>query len=241
MTQAASPTVNPLGFHDKLRQKLVGHSNLIYWWPVWLFGFIMCVITWGYGDEVLFREMKDKGANWYTLLSLIYLCVIAFIVFATNIRAQGAAAVNALLVFGIAIVGLYFLADRGGLLIPMPNCLVFMNTRFYFIFSTLIFVMWLFSIYSYDRRTIWIVQPGLLVERRWPNRDRNFGMKDGNLSATRDDIACHMVLGLGRIGDVQVDLGKGVPVIIHNVWAIGKKIAKAQKILAIQITVQEEG
>src|SRR5437762_1604785 len=40
--------------------KIVSHSNLFYWWPVWAFGFIIALLTWLDGHYMV---LVPKGTH----------------------------------------------------------------------------------------------------------------------------------------------------------------------------------
>jgi len=47
------------GLHDQRFEKIVSHSTVIYWWPVWLAGFIMALITYIDNDRLII--VSDKA------------------------------------------------------------------------------------------------------------------------------------------------------------------------------------
>jgi hypothetical protein len=49
-TQQPKPARVPLG--DKREIRIVQHSPVLYWWPVWAFGFLMALITFMYGTRL---------------------------------------------------------------------------------------------------------------------------------------------------------------------------------------------
>src|SRR6516162_2068458 len=57
--QPAAPTPPP---PRPARREVVviSHSTLFYWWPVWVIGFVLAIITWFTGDRVaLVPEKSD--------------------------------------------------------------------------------------------------------------------------------------------------------------------------------------
>jgi hypothetical protein len=53
MSSEPAPAAPPS--HDQpLEVVVISHSQLFYWWPVWAFGFLMAIISWGWGEQVAF-------------------------------------------------------------------------------------------------------------------------------------------------------------------------------------------
>src|SRR5215469_15056572 len=44
--------IHNLEQHKQLELRLYSHSNLYYWWPVWVVGFIMAALTYLQGETV---------------------------------------------------------------------------------------------------------------------------------------------------------------------------------------------
>ena len=49
-TPVTAPAPAPHAPPERSELKVVSHSNLFYWWPVWAVGFLMALITWIDGD-----------------------------------------------------------------------------------------------------------------------------------------------------------------------------------------------
>jgi hypothetical protein len=47
-TQTPQPPVPPSrpGAQDEVEIKIISHSNLFYWWPVWAVGYLLAILTW---------------------------------------------------------------------------------------------------------------------------------------------------------------------------------------------------
>lgn len=45
MSTVPAPVVHPTGLEAKHEIRIISHSTLFYWWPVWALGFLMAVIT----------------------------------------------------------------------------------------------------------------------------------------------------------------------------------------------------
>src|SRR5437016_6430109 len=49
MSTSATPPASSTISKDEIEIKIVSHSNLFYWWPVWAVGFLMGAITMMHG------------------------------------------------------------------------------------------------------------------------------------------------------------------------------------------------
>ncbi len=66
----------------KVLQVIVyGHSSLFYWWPLWVAGYVMALLTWLHSEQVMigdkpesFTPSKNLGVN-YTLLFLVLIVI----------------------------------------------------------------------------------------------------------------------------------------------------------------------
>jgi len=50
MSTAPQPVAHPTGMEPKREIRIISHSSLFYWWPVWAVGFLMCLITYFSGQ-----------------------------------------------------------------------------------------------------------------------------------------------------------------------------------------------
>src|SRR5262249_911546 len=65
-----------------------GHSWMFYWWPVWVVGYLMALLTWLHpvpvqidGTEVLFASQTNLG--------VIYALVVLLMILLTNTSMRG--------------------------------------------------------------------------------------------------------------------------------------------------------
>jgi hypothetical protein len=69
MSTSPTPPVNPTVHAKPIQEiKVISHSHLFYWWPVWFFGFVFALWTEVDGDRLAIispasKIMKDKAAD----------------------------------------------------------------------------------------------------------------------------------------------------------------------------------
>src|SRR5947207_5428597 len=59
MATQAQPVHTTVGT-DFQEIKIVSHSTLLYWWPVWAFGFVLALLTWMDGHYMV---LVPKGTH----------------------------------------------------------------------------------------------------------------------------------------------------------------------------------
>ena len=40
-----------------------GHSALFYWWPLWVAGYVMALLTWLHHDQVVIGNKPERGSR----------------------------------------------------------------------------------------------------------------------------------------------------------------------------------
>ncbi|WP_020465585.1 hypothetical protein [Singulisphaera acidiphila] len=108
MSTDTQPSPNHSGHHERaevLQVIVYGHSAVFYWWPLWVTGYIMALLTWQHHDQVmignrpeLFHPSRDLGVV-YTLLLFLLIVITS-----TNVRGMRAA----LIIVGLSFVALLF-------------------------------------------------------------------------------------------------------------------------------------
>ena len=85
------------------------HSNLAYWWVVWMYGFVCAGITYLQGIGIRELAARSEGAEKVILfhpspwLGLSFIALILFVVVFTNVRARGVYSIVLLLLTGAAV------------------------------------------------------------------------------------------------------------------------------------------
>jgi hypothetical protein len=190
------------------------HSDLLYWWAVWGYGYFCAFMTWWHGKSVVLveggRPVLIFPRAW---LGISFVLMTLFVLLFTNARARG---LKSLVLFlTIAVVGL----------------LVHMNLAYYLFFSTVLLIAWVFSIFVADRFVYWEFAPGGISKRvLFSEGSENFTTPQVETLRQSDDIFVHRVLGLWFLGfgtgdlDVRFGTPGGGQRIYHlkNVWRVGR-------------------
>ena len=123
--------------------RVYSHSTFFYWWPVWLTGYIMALVTRIGGDEVQIGNSKvwfHESKNLGVIFTLLFFLVILI----TNVSLRGMASVVAILSFAFGVLLLAYFKMWEEVLNWMGMVSIYMNMGFYVFFSTLVLIVWAF-------------------------------------------------------------------------------------------------
>jgi hypothetical protein len=229
--------------HGELR--IYQHSNLLYWWPIWAYGYLCAVLTYVQGIGV--RELAattDKVVLFHPSpwLGISFIALILFVAVFTNVRARGVYSFMLILIAG----GLFWLALK----IPgvdtafgwLSLLRVHLNLAFYLTFSVLLMLIWLFVIVFVDHFTWWRFSPGQVIEEHRIGQATGHAYNTEGMVVRRlpDDLFRHRLLGLGFLGwgtgDFIVKPPYEDPFEIHNVFKAGRKQRHIEQLIATRMT-----
>ena len=107
---------------------IYGHSWLFYWWPVWVLGYVMALLTWLHPVGVQIGNFSVLVSS-STILGVIYALVILLTILITNTKMRGVTSLVVVLVIGFlaltigvsrVIVGAHYPSDvAAGLLLGL--------------------------------------------------------------------------------------------------------------------------
>jgi hypothetical protein len=214
---------------------IVGHSPLVYWWPVWVVGYVMAGLTWWYGEALAVggeavRVHPDSNLGVLFFLTLFLVIVIS------NVGVRGYASVTVILAVVLAAVVLAYYRLWGPILGWFGDLNVYLNQGAYFWFSTLMLLVWAFTTFVLDRLSYWRVTPGQITRVVVLGAGaRSYDTENLVLEKRRDDVFRHWVLGLGS-GDLRVHTfgGRTQEILIPNVLFIGSKVHAVQHLIATE-------
>ena len=136
------PAPAPAGHGERII--VYQHSDLIYWWVVWVYGFVCALLTWLGGKPVAIagdgRPVLIYPGAW---LGISFVALVLFVLVFTNARARGVKSLVLFLLLTVAGLAIEFLHGWNKLLGYFPLLLVHMNLAFYLLFSGLLLIAWL--------------------------------------------------------------------------------------------------
>jgi len=213
--------------------RIYSHSTFFYWWPVWVTGYALALVT------RIDGQMVDVGGTEVWMhrsknLGVIFTLMFFLVILITNVSLRGLASVVAILGFAFGVLLMAYFGWWETLLYEMGRVAIYMNMGFYVFFSTLVFAVWAFSVFVYDRLSYWRVTPGQITEEHViGGAEKSYDTRGMVFEKHRQDLFRHWVLGLGS-GDIQISTmgARRETFAIPNVLFVDTKIAQIQQMIA---------
>jgi len=183
--------------------RLYSHSTIFYWWPVWLVGLVLGVLTRFSGAEYM---NADRGTS-LALLSgsgpgILYTGLILLSIFITSVKLRGILSIVLILCMAIALIALAWFNMLDDVVAYIPTLSVHMTAGFYFLVSGTIFILWFLGICLFDRLTYWKISEGELTHVRLiGSGERSYGLRGLSVEHRPDDLLRHVIFGFGS-GDL---------------------------------------
>ncbi len=210
-----------------------GHSALFYWWPLWVAGYVMALLTWLRPDRVIIGDKSEvfhASRNLGVIYTLLFLLLI--VITSTNVRGMRAALIISTLSFFALLFA--YLSWWDEILDLIGREYIYMNLGFYFFSSTALCVTWLVTVFFVDHMSFWRFRPGQVSHEYLGGIvDKSYDTDNMVLLKRQDDLFRHWVIGLGS-GDLHIQTmgGRGVEMNVANVLFIGGKIFEIQRLIA---------
>jgi hypothetical protein len=159
-----------------------------------------------------------------------------FVITATNIKMEFLPAIIVVMMIVIILGALFLIFGHLNMLRDVPGFCVFMNRNFYVAFSTCLLVVWAATVFGIDRLTVWELQPGakmLVHKRRLSRQVNNYNLEGASADSIEDDVPCHIILGLGAMGDITFRIAVPQPhdIPILNVRNVSSKLIEIQRLI----------
>lgn len=249
----------PLSGQNEIR--IVSHSTLFYWWPVWAVGYIAAIMTFADGSRMAIvpAGTKPETINGQEALvapkasnkkqptmsephllmarnkniGVIYAVVLLLVITITNIPFRGLWSVIIILVivFGTIILGLMDLWAQIVEAIDYLN--IHINLAGYIVISTVLLIIWLITLLLFDQQIYMVFTPGQLrVRLEIGEGETAYDTRGMTIQKQRSDLFRHWILGLGS-GDLIVNTA-GAQVHhfdLPNVLFVGRKVKEIENML----------
>ncbi len=217
---------------------IVSHSSLFYWWPVWAVGYLCALFTYFNGQAI---QLGKNSVNMHTSnnLGVFFFLTLFVVILISNVIVRGLASAVVILSVITATVILAYFDLWDSILGWLGELTIYLNQGAYFWFSTLMFVVWAFTTFVFDRMSLWHIRPGQITHAVVLGASaRSYDTENMSFEKRRDDVFRHWLLGLGS-GDLIVNAfnaGKPEEIHIPNVLFIGMKIRAIQQLIAMKAT-----
>lgn len=240
---STAPATTPVNAATRLARpmelRVFSHSPLLYWWPVWVTGYILAIITYLEGKVVDFNNgdvvvhvMIYPSKN----LGVIYTMVFILVVVLTNATVRGLASAMVITVI-LALTFLFaYLGWWESIFDAVDRLAIFMNLGFYVFFSTAILLIWVLGVFVFDRMEYWIFRPGQVIhEMVFGGGSRTYDTRGLSVYKLRNDLFRHWILGLGS-GDIHMmtQANGGHEFLLPNVLFVGRRLTTIQELVAMK-------
>ncbi len=216
--------------------RIVSRSTIFYWWPVWVAGYAMALITDIGGERVSLSNGTQIVIHPNTGLGLTFVMVLTLIMIFTNVKLRGIYSVVFLLAVAFVTVLFGWLGWWDRIFSLIPQLTVFMNIGFYLTFSTILLVIWLLRFFIFDQLVFWKLRPGqLTTERVVGGGQQSYDTRGMLFEQRSDDFFRHKILGLGS-GDIRLITtgARKEEIDIPNVLFAARKIRIMQRLIAVK-------
>jgi hypothetical protein len=213
------------GAKDEVDQIVVyGHSNLFYWWPVWLVAFVLAGATWAEADRT------TTGSSVPGAVFVLTLLVVAL---SSTVLLRGMVS----LVAGVAVITLSVTLAWFGWWDDIFGYLggldIRINAAGYLCIGVPLFLAWLAVVLVYDRQHYVVFGRGQVRYVQEVGDSEMVMQSEGaTVEKKRSDAFRHWILGLGA-GDLIVRGGgqDGPTIELENVLNIRRKLKFIEQML----------
>jgi len=235
MVVPTPPSVLPEGAAQP-EVRLVSHSTLFYWWPIWVVGYIMAGLTAIQGQTFMLDGHAVKvhpGNN----MGLLFMFTLFGVILISNVSVRGLA--SALVIMGMVLLTVLFayMGIWDDIINFFDGMNIYLNEGAYAWMATLMLLIWSFTTFVFDRMNYWSVTPGQMTNKHlFGASEKSFDTENMSFEKRRDDVFRHWILGIGS-GDLIIsafNAGQRQEIHVPNVLFVGTKIAAVQKMIAME-------
>jgi hypothetical protein len=234
-TVTPTPLTETAPVPQRVREITVySHSALVYWWPVWLVGFVLAAVTYVEGQAV---NLGDTAVIMHPSknLGVIYTLVTFLVILLTNATVRGLASALVIVIILALTFALAYYDLWEDIFRMIRSLAIYMNLGFYVLFSTAIFGIWLAAVFLFDRLEYWTFRPGQVIQHTvFGGGARTYDTHGMSVFKLRDDLFRHWILGLGS-GDIHIATtgAQTREFVVPNVMFIGWKLAHIERLIAM--------
>lgn len=205
--QPAAATSPPVLLPDEFkhaRLRVYGHSNFLYWWIVWAYGFLCAGFTWLLGSIKVPYAGKEVLVSAHPWVGISFTALLLAVAFLTNFRLKGSRSVIAILSIALLAFVLHNLGWWDVIVDIFPNLMIFMNLAFYLTVSAVLLLLWLLATFVLDRLTFWEFTPSQVTRRTWVgDGTESYDALGLHIDRVADDYFINRILGLGFVPGIK--------------------------------------
>jgi hypothetical protein len=213
--------------------RVYSHSGLLYWWPVWVVGFLFAILTWlegvpaTFGDtEVLIHPSKSIG--------VIFTAVFLLVIVLTHLSVRGVASMTVIVSLIALTIFFAYMGWWEDILRTLGRLAIYMNLGFYVFFSSAVFLVWAATVFVFDHLDYWSFHSGQLVHHTFfGSGEQTYDTRGMSVNKLRNDLFRHWILGLGT-GDLHISAtgARQAEFVVPNVLFVGTKLRHIEQLVA---------
>lgn len=232
------PRAVPSNSSSSREIRIYSHSPLLYWWPVWLVGYAMAVVTYVGGTlqsltpDLTAREWIHPSSN----LGVAFFITLLMVILVSNFAVRGMAASLAIMSAILVTVVFAYAGWWDQIFAWFGSLKIHLTAGAYLWFSTLLLATWLVTVFGIDRRHCWYVTPGQITHMTgFGIASKSYNAQGMGLEKHREELFRHWVLGLGS-GDLTIRTSGATQEVIEvrNVMFVNSKV-DAMKVLIAEV------
>lgn len=215
---------------------IISHSNVFYWWPAWVAGYAVALISYMHGQNISIVPEIVERVHPSNNPGIFFIAVLVSLVVFTTTKLRGIYSVVTVVTTAFFVVLFAWFGWWDSILHFIPQLSARANMGFYLLFSTTLLAVWLLAFFVFDRLTVWRVRPGQMVEERLVGgRARSYDTNGLVFERRGQDLFHDIILGLGA-GDLMLTTG-GVnkeTIQIPNVLFVDRKMKAIERLIAVK-------
>jgi len=237
--------------------RIYSHSPILYWWPVWLVGFVMALLTYLDGGQMAYVP-ADTVAEGNQLVAPVasapldqphdrmarnpflgsWFCIVLLVVLvASNVSLRGLWEWVAVLtiILAISLISLWGLWDDFAAWFRLLH--VHINLAGYLLVSTWIFAIWIVTVFLFDTRTYLIFAAGQVrILNEIGDAEKVYDVTNMTFQVLPNVFIRHRLLGFWGAGDLIVRTGGPHPEVLEwpNVLFARSRLKQIQARLKVR-------
>jgi hypothetical protein len=241
---------------------VISHTGLMYWWPVWLVGFILSGLTYLDGGHLAVvpegTKVKAAGSQVYELTvpdrpgraleraaeatargeeafpvrvssngnyGMVFTVLVLLVIVGSNVQLRGLWSVTAILFLFVLTLLLAYFDLWDAILERLGRLHIHITLAGYLLPSVVLLVVWLVSVFGFDRlRYIRFTAGQLVVHKDIGDAREVYDTAQITLQKRRSDLFRNWILGMGT-GDLIVQIpNQNKEILLPNVVNVGRRI-----------------
>ena len=222
--------------HSAVDIKLVSHSSIFYWWPAWIVGFAMALVSYVQGRDVSISPEIVERVHPSNNPGIFFITVLVLLIVFSTARLRGIYSIVTVISVAFFVVLFAWLGWWDNILNFIPTLSARANLGIYLLFSTTLLAVWLLAFFVFDRLTIRRIRPGQMIEERFiGGQARSYDTNGLVFERRSQDLFHDIILGLGA-GDLTLTIGgaNAEKIRIPNVLFVKHKVTAIERVIGVK-------